>query len=347
MNHPSRPIVNYSSQQAIQAKCFHPSGTFVEFKKEEIEQSIPDRFEQQVAKYPDRIAVKTRSHELTYDELNKAANRVAQAILAQRGEGEEPIALLFEQGAQLITTILGVLKAGKFYVPLDPSHPQARITSMLENLQAGLIITNDKNLCLAKEMAQNRIKAITLDELDSCATTENIGLTISPDSQAVIIYTSGSTGEPKGVIQNHRNVLHMIMRYTNALHICGLDRLSLLYSPSVSGALRVISLALLNGAGIFPFDVKEEGLGNLPNWMIQERITMYRSVATLFRHFVDTLTGEEEFPHLRLICVGGEPIYGRDVDLYKKHFSPDCLFVHGYACSETGMILLNFILVVH
>ncbi len=61
-------------QRAIRDKCFHPTGTFVEFRKEEIEQSIPDRFEQQVRRYPDRLAVKSRTQALTYDELNKAAN---------------------------------------------------------------------------------------------------------------------------------------------------------------------------------------------------------------------------------------------------------------------------------
>ena len=70
-------------QGAIRAKCFHPNGTFVEFKKEEIEQSIPERFEQIVAKHPDRIAVKTKADALTYAELNQAANRVAHAILDQ------------------------------------------------------------------------------------------------------------------------------------------------------------------------------------------------------------------------------------------------------------------------
>ena len=106
-------------QQAIRAKCFHPTGTFIEFKKEDIEQSIPDRFEEEVDRYPNRLAVKTGSEQLTYDELNKAANQVAQAILAQMGAENEPIALLFEHGVPAITAILGVLKAGKIYVPLE------------------------------------------------------------------------------------------------------------------------------------------------------------------------------------------------------------------------------------
>lgn len=93
-------------QQAIRDRCFHPTGTFIDFKKEEIEQSIPDRFEQQVRLYPHRLAVKSRNHTLTYAELNEAANRVAGAVLARLGDGEEPVALLLEQGAPLITGIL-------------------------------------------------------------------------------------------------------------------------------------------------------------------------------------------------------------------------------------------------
>ena len=70
-------------QQAIRDRCFHPTGIFFEFKKEEIEQSIPDRFEKQVRQYPQRLAIKTRSAELTYDELNQVANRIAWAILGR------------------------------------------------------------------------------------------------------------------------------------------------------------------------------------------------------------------------------------------------------------------------
>jgi non-ribosomal peptide synthetase component F len=112
-------------QQAIRAKCVHPTGTFIPFEPAAIEQSIPGRFEQQVASYPDRLAVKTRSHALTYAALNHAANGVAHALLTQHGPGSEPIALLLEKDAPLIATILGVLKAGKIYVPLDPFSPPA------------------------------------------------------------------------------------------------------------------------------------------------------------------------------------------------------------------------------
>ena len=131
-------------QQAIRAKCFHPTGIFVEFKQEEIEQSIPERFEKIVRQHPKRIAVKTHHHSLTYDELNKAANRIARAILARVGEGQEPVALLFEHGAPIVAAILGILKAGKIYVSLDPAFPQTRAGRMLEDSQAKLLLRTSR-----------------------------------------------------------------------------------------------------------------------------------------------------------------------------------------------------------
>ena len=153
-------------QKAIHDKCFHPTGTFAEFKKEAVEQSIPNRFEEQVRRYPDRIAVKSQGKELTYDQLNRAANRLAHTILTERGEGPEPVAVLFEHGAQMVVALLGVLKARKFCVPLDASHPTTRIGSILGNSQASLIVTNSPNLSLASELAQQRCRVVNIDAID-------------------------------------------------------------------------------------------------------------------------------------------------------------------------------------
>src|SRR5215208_1976200 len=133
----------------------HLTNAFIQFEEEETEQSIPQRFEQQVRRYPDRLAVKTKSRQLTYAALNKVANRVARALLAQRGEGPESIALLLEHDPLMIGAIFGVLKAGKVYVPLDPSFPYARNAYILEDSQAGLIVTNNKNLSLAESLSED------------------------------------------------------------------------------------------------------------------------------------------------------------------------------------------------
>jgi amino acid adenylation domain-containing protein len=330
-------------QQAIRAKCFHLSNSFIPFKKDDIEQSIPNRFEQRVKKHPDRIAIKSKNHALTYDDVNKTSNRIARAILEQRGSGEEPIALLLENDAAMIATMLGALKAGKTYVPLDPSFPIARTTYILQDLHAGIVVTNNKNLSLARKLTNKAPHLLNIDDVDAGVPTENLSLSISPDTSAFILYTSGSTGNPKGVIQNHRNVLHDIMQYTNTLHICPEDRMTLLYSCSVNGAMRGVFGALLNGAALYPLEIREEGLANLANLLIQEEITFYHSVATVFRNFISTLTGKEKFPRLRLIRFGGERVLARDVELYKKHFHDDCILYTGMGATETGHVCQYFI----
>lgn len=331
-----------AKQQAIKAKCFHPSGTFVEFKEEEIEQSIPARFEQQVAKYPGRIAVKTRNYAFTYDELNRAANRVARAILAERGEGEEPIALLFEHDVPMIAAILGVWKAGKFYVSLDPSLPHARISYVLDDSQTNLILTDNKNFSLAKELAQNRLLLLNIERLEAALSDGNLGLSVSPNCLAYLLYTSGSTGQPKGVVNNHRNVLHNILIRTNTIHICAQDRLTL-FSFSTGQAVKNILGALLNGAALYPFDVKKGGLVYLTEWLIGEEVTIYLSSSSLYRRFVETLTGREKFPNLRLIRLGSESLTRRDIELYKRHFSPSCILVNGLSTTESGTVRKYFI----
>ena len=330
-------------QQAIRAKCFHPSGSFVEFDKEEVEQSIPDRFEQMVRRYPERIAVKTKNYTLTYAELNRMANRVARAILARRGEGGEPIALLLEHDAPMVAAILGTLKAGKIFVPLDPSYPQAGLNYLFEDSQAALIVTDNKNLLVAEGLARSVRQLINIDELDSSLSDENIGLPLSPDTLAYILYTSGSTAQAKGVLQNHRNTLHTIMNYTNAFRVCVYDRLTLLHSCNFSVAIIDVFCVLLNGAAVYPFNVRAEGMDHLTDWLVHEEITIYNWNPAAFRSFVGTLTMKDELPKLRLVVLGSEPVISRDAELYKKYFSPQCILVNRLGSTETTNFRLYFI----
>jgi non-ribosomal peptide synthetase component F len=140
-------------QEAIRERCFHPSGTFVPFPRAEIEASVVARFGRQVGRYPDRLAVKAPGRQLTYAELDAAANRVANALLVRRGRGAEPIALLVPKTAALVVGVLGVLKAGKIYVLLDPAQPSARLGHVLRDCGAGLVLADASCLAMAAELA--------------------------------------------------------------------------------------------------------------------------------------------------------------------------------------------------
>jgi non-ribosomal peptide synthetase component F len=124
--------------------------------------------------------VRSGDRSLTYDGLNRAANRIGRAITALRGEASEPVALLFENGIDVITTILGSLKAGKFYVALDPSFPFERIVSVLKHSRARLIVTSKHNLELSQKLAGDDRTVLNSDEIDFSLCSDDLGLTLSP-----------------------------------------------------------------------------------------------------------------------------------------------------------------------
>src|SRR5207249_5533819 len=151
------------------------------------------------------------------------------------GDGVDRICVLFDHDAPMIAALLGALKAGKTYVPLDPTYPSERLAFILANSEATALLTNDENLALAQQLVRENAQLINIDRLDFAdqrsSATMNPDITlpsIKPDRLAYILYTSGSTGKPKGVMQNHRNMLHYIRAYTNNLHLSSADRLTLL-----------------------------------------------------------------------------------------------------------------------
>lgn len=321
----------------------HPSKTagrnFIPFPPSEIEQSMPERFDQQVRRYPDRLAVKSQGRSFTYAILDETSNRIANAILNIRDSVEEPVVLLVRQGANLVAGIMAVLKSGKLYVPQDSAMPTSSIRRVLDDCCAPLILTDDQNTKLSAELAGSR-SVLNIDQIGRDVTASPPEVAVPPDRAAYIFYTSGSTGTPKGVVDNHRNVLHNIMRYTNNLEISSRDRLSLVQSCSFSGSVSSLFCALLNGAAIFPFNLRRTSAKEWAAWVNRERLTIFHSVPTIFQQLV--LTGNS-FPSLRIIRLEGDQATRKHVDLFQKQFNENCLLVNGLGTTETGIIRQFFI----
>ena len=136
-------------------------------------------------------------------------------------------------------------------------------------------------------------------------------------------------------MDSHRNVLHNVMRYTNGLGIAPSDRLTLLQSPIFSGAVSSMFCALLNGAASLPFDVRRASGGELADYVEREGITIYHSVPTMFRSF---LRGERVFPAVRVVRLEGDRAAQLDVELFRRHFTADCVLVNGLGATETGLV---------
>jgi len=309
----------------------------------DVEQSAPDRFEKVVAAHSNRLAIKTAKHALTYDALNKAANRVARVVLEKCGDSDTPVVVIFDHDVPILVAILAVLKAGKTCVVLDPSYPEQRAAYIIDDSQVKLVLTNSKSFPLARKFSEPEHLILNIDEIGSNVSDVNLGLSISPDAFAFILYTSGSTGQPKGVIQNHRNVIHNALRYATGCRIGPRDRVTLLASLGTGQGTPTAFSALLSGAALYPLHVKQEGVADLGRWLRTEEITVYISTPSLFRSFVSTLTGQEEFPKLRTIRLGAEQIRKSDIELYKKYFSEKCLLALFLSATEAGNLCQYFV----
>ena len=311
--------------------------TIVEFRRfleQETEQTIPQRFSQQVARFPNSPAIKTLTSSISYQELDRLSNQVANAVLHQSLGTSNTVALLFEQGADSIIAILGVLKAGKIYISLDPSSTMPDLRRIIEDCDPEVLISNEKHVGLGRELQSGPLRILSIEATDYCSSQLSSPKNMSPDSPAYIFYTSGSTGPPKGVVDSHRNVLHNVLRYTNNLQIGRKDHLSMIQGCHFSGTVSSLFSAILNGGAVCPFNLAGEGFDSLADFIIKTRVTIFHSVPTLFESLI--LTGRF-FPGIRIVRLEGDRAEPDHIELFNRSFDRNCRLAIGLGATETGL----------
>lgn len=326
--------------QTTNKSLIRPPKDFVVFENDEIQTSLIRRVEKIALQYPDRMAVKSGDQTLTYRELNETANQVARAIISLHGETADPIPFILDYGLNAIIAMLGIMKSGKAYVPVDPSYPPAWITHILDDICASLILTDTHNLPLAKTSLDRSESGqlLNLDALDTNLPYENLGVSITPGEMAYILYTSGSTGKPKGAIHSHQDVMNNMIVQTNDLMLSPSDRFALYISFGFEASRFSIYGALHNGGLLSLYDIRTQGVGGLPNWIGQEEITVLLSTPSTFRHMFTLIPESKRYPSVRLIVLGGEPVTSQDVALFRKHYPKGCVLVNTLGMTETGII---------
>ncbi|MGX1881672.1 amino acid adenylation domain-containing protein [Streptomyces sp. NPDC055287] len=186
------------------------------------ELSWPAAFEQQVRRSPDAVALVCEDRELTYGELNAAANRLARLLTARGVRREDVVAVAVDRSVELVVSLLAVMKAGAAYLPLDADHPQDRIAYMLSDAGARTVVTTRE---LAGELPRmDTVAHVLLDEASTVAELGSAddsdpGVPVVLDQAAYVIYTSGSTGRPKGVVVTHDGVGSLIATATERIGI--------------------------------------------------------------------------------------------------------------------------------
>ena len=211
-------------------------------------------FEQQVKKTPDAIAVVFEQETLTYRELNEKANQLAQYLQNLGVKSESIIGIYLERSLEMVITLLGILKSGSVYVPLDPTYPRERITFMLEDSGCSILITQEKFLTT---LPHHSAKIICVDK--DWEIIQPVGVwkpnPISPnptdkDNLAYIIYTSGSTGQPKGVQILHKALVNFLTSMQQTLQLSENDSLLSVTTLSFDIAGLELFLPLIVGAKV-------------------------------------------------------------------------------------------------
>ncbi|WP_175666246.1 non-ribosomal peptide synthetase [Burkholderia ambifaria] len=207
------------------------------------------QFAQRVAAAPDSIAVATADASLTYAELDDQASRLASFLLTEYAiERGDVVGVVADRSERWIVGLLGALKAGAVYLPLDPEFPQERLRFMIEDAKVKALLTHSEHLPLLADFWA--IPMFALDfQLDTLApASASAQVEVRPDDAAYIIYTSGSTGVPKGVVLEHAGLLNMAQYHVDAFGFDAADRFVQFYSPGFDGSIMEIFVTLLAGA---------------------------------------------------------------------------------------------------
>jgi tyrocidine synthetase-3 len=171
-------------------------------------ETLVSLFEAQVRKTPDAVAVVFEDQQLTYGQLNEKADRVARVLAAQGVQPEAIVGVLLERSLEMIAALLGVLKAGAAYLPIDPAHPAGRIRYMLQDSGARLLLTTSN---LPVHQFPPDCPLIYADQLERYQAGPLAAAAPQPGHGAYVIYTSGTTGQPKGVLVEHRQVVRLMV----------------------------------------------------------------------------------------------------------------------------------------
>jgi amino acid adenylation domain-containing protein len=294
------------------------------------EKCIHQFFEEQVSRAPDAVAVTFGDMELTYEELNGRANQLAR-YLRNCGVGHETaVAVCVERSFEMIIGALAILKAGGAYLPLDPAYPLERLSFMLEDAQAPVLVTQEH---LAERLPAHWGHLIFLDgegEIWAGEGRENLANSATAENLAYITYTSGSTGRPKGVEITHRAVARLIKAADYATLTPGEVFLQLAPLTFDASTFEIWG-SLLNGARLIVMPPQTPSLRELGQALKHYGVTTLWLTSGLFHLMVDERL--EELKGVRQLLAGGDVLSVSHVEKALWGL-PDCRLINGYGPTE-------------
>jgi amino acid adenylation domain-containing protein len=307
IEHPSCPIdeLRILNDAQVQQLVWEFNRTDQEYAADKC---LHQLFEEQVERTPDRVALVFGDQQLTYGELERRSNQLANYLRKSIDCSGRLIGVCLERSLEMVIGLFGILKAGGAYVPFSPSYPQDRLAFLTRDIQAPLVLTQ----CQLRAKLPPEVAAVCLDSDWLQITMEAAtppSWPVQSEDMAYIIYTSGSTGEPKGVMIPHRGAVNTIMDMNRRFQVTQEDRVLALSELNFDlSVYDVFGILAAGGRCVLLEGAAAREPARWRDLVAQEAITIWNSVPALFSMFVDYLRGQAvAAPHvLRLAILSGD-----------------------------------------
>ncbi|MFE9613511.1 amino acid adenylation domain-containing protein [Streptomyces sp. NPDC006012] len=281
------------------------------------------------AAHPDVCAVRDGRTQLTYRELDERSDRLAAGLRAHGVRDGDRVGVCLERSAELVATLLGVVKAGAAYVPTDPAYPAQRLTHTVRDARLGVVITE-----LAQFPGSPGTELLTPGALVAAGTAGAPDSSVGGDDPAYIIYTSGSSGRPKGVVVPHRNPIALMDATRSEYGLGAGDVWTFFHSGAFDFSVWEIWGALLTGGRLIvvPYDVSREP-SQFRDLLVAEGVTVLSQTPSAFAQLLDV---DHTALTVRLVVFGGEPL---DAPMllpwFDRHPESRCRVVNMFGITET------------
>ncbi|MDO3652556.1 plipastatin non-ribosomal peptide synthetase PpsC [Bacillus subtilis] len=300
-------------------------------------------FERQAAVTPERPAIRFSGGSLTYAELDMYASRLAAHLAARGVSNESIVGILSERSPDMLIAVLAVLKAGGAYLPLDPAYPKERLSYMLKDSGASLLLTHPG--CSAPSFSGETLE-VDMTSLECEEVKRYVSASVSDGSLAYVIYTSGSTGQPKGVAVEHRQAVSFLTGMQHQFPLSEDDIVMVKTSFSFDASVWQLFWWALSGASAYllpPGWEKDSAL--IVKAIHQEKVTTAHFIPAMLNSFLDQaeMLALGDGTNLKRVFAGGEPLAPRTAARFASVL-PQVSLIHGYGPTEATVDAAFYVL---